>query len=237
MSKMIYKCNELSYYDSNLHKYGVFDMNKLTEKIFENAPYGFFTSRDMAVLFDGSKDSRYSLIKRALASGQIIQIRKGLYCLAPKYRKKRINLYVLAQLVYGPSYVSLESALSWFGWIPEAVYTMTCVSSKRSREFKTPLGVFSYSCVPQKVFYAGVEKLSDDDGNVFLMASPAKALADYVYVQKRNWTGLEPVIESLRIEPDEFKSVTSDSLELLAANYASRRVQKFIKGMKKDLSL
>jgi predicted transcriptional regulator of viral defense system len=214
-----------------------YDMNKLTEKIFENAPYGYFTSQDVATMFPGSEDRRYSLVKRAIASGEIIHIRRGLYCLAPKYQKKKVNLYALGQHIYGPSYISLESALSWHGWIPEAVYTMTSVSLGKSKEFKTSLGVFSYSRVSQKVFYAGVEKLTDEAGNIFLMASPTKALTDYVYVHKKNLSGLKPVTESLRIEPDEFKSVTSEDLELLIENYTSRRVQKFIKGLKKDLAL
>ncbi len=212
-------------------------MNKLTEKIFENAPYSCFTSQDVATLFPGSDDKRYGLVKRAIASGEIINIRRGLYYLAPKYQKKSINLYALAQHIYGPSYVSLESALSWYGWIPEAVYTLTSVSSGKSKEFQTPLGAFSYNRVPQKVFYTGVERLDDEAGNIFLMASPIKALTDYMYVNKKDWAGLKPAAESLRIELEEFKSVTSVELDALIENYTSRRVQKFIKGLKKDLKL
>jgi len=167
-------------------------MNKLTEKIFENAPYGYFTSQETAILFPDSEDRRYGLVKRAIAGGQIIHIRRGLYCLAPKYQKKKLNLYALAEHLYGPSYVSLESALSWHGWIPEAVYTLTSASLGKSKEFKTPLGAFSYNRVPQKVFYAGVERLTDEAGDAFLMAQPIKALADYVYVHKKDWTGLAP---------------------------------------------
>lgn len=212
-------------------------MNKLTEKIFENAPYGYFTSQDVATLFPESEDKRYGLVKRAIASNEIIHIRRGLYCLASKYQKKKINLYALAQHIYGPSYVSLESALSWHGWIPEAVYTLTSVSSGKSKEFKSPLGAFSYSCVPQVVFYTGVERLADGAGNIFLMATPMKALADYVYVNKKDWAGLKPAVESLRIEPEEFESVTSEDIDTLIENYTSRRVQKFLKSLRKDLKL
>ena len=213
------------------------DMNKLTEKIFGNVPYGYFTSQDVATLFPGSEDKRYGLVKRAIAGGEIINIRRGLYCLASKYQKKSINLYALAQHIYGPSYVSLESALSWHGWIPEAVYTLTSVSSGKSKEFQTPLGTFSYNRVPQKVFYTGVERLADEADNIFLMASPMKALADYVYVNKKDWAGLKPAAESLRIEPEEFESVTSDDFDALIENYTSQRVQKFIKGLRKELKL
>ena len=212
-------------------------MNKLTEKIFENAPHGYVTSQDVATLFPGSKYKRYGLVKRAIASGEIIHIRRGLYCLAQKYQKKGINIYAFAQHIYGPSYISLESALSWHGWIPEAVYTLSSVSSGKSKEFKTPLGAFSYSRVPQKVFYTGVERFTDETGDIFLLANPLKALTDYVYVNKKDWSGLKPVVESLRIEPEEFESVTSEAIDMLIDNYVSRRVRKFINGLIKDLKL
>lgn len=210
-------------------------MNKLTEKIFENAPYGYFTSQEAATLFPDSEDRRYGLVKRAIAGGQIIHIRRGLYCLTPKYQKKKLNLYALAEHIYGPSYVSLESALSWHGWIPEAVYTLTSASLGKTKEFKTPLGVFSYNRAPQKVFYTGVERLTDEAGDVFLMAQPIKALADYVYVHKKDWTGLTPAAEDLRIELDEFESVAANEIDELIENYTSRRVIRFLKGVRKEL--
>jgi len=212
-------------------------MNRLTEQLFNIAPHGYFTTQDVATLLPGSHDSRFGLVKRAIAAGQIIHVRRGLYCLAPKYQRKRVNLYALAQRIYGPSYVSLESALSWHGWIPEAVYTLTSVSSGKSKEFTTPLGAFSYSRVPQNVFYAGVERTSDESGNVFLMAAPVKALADYVYVNKKDWAGLRPAAESLRIEEEEFGTVTSNDIEDLVENYANRRVRKFVESLRRDLKL
>jgi predicted transcriptional regulator of viral defense system len=182
----------------------------------------FATTRILAIRkmipIPGSEDRRYGLVKRAIANGEIIHTRRGLYCLAPKYQKKTINLYALAQHVYGPSYIILESALSCHGWIPEAVYTMTSVSFKKAKEFNTTLGVFSYNRVPQKLFYAGVERLADEEGNIFLMAKPIKALSDYVYVQKKDWTGLKPVVESLRVEEEEFTSLTVKCARKLVIN-------------------
>lgn len=210
-------------------------MNRLTEKIFNNAANGYFSSQDVATLFPESEDKRYGLVKRAIAGGEIIHIRRGLYCLAPKFQKKKINFNALAQHIYGPSYISLESALSWHGWIPEAVYTLASVSSGKSKEFKTPMGAFSYNRVPQKIFYSGVERLTDEAGDIFLMASPLKALADYVYVNKKDWAGLKPPVESLRIESEEFESITPDVFDDLIENYTSLRVRKFLKGLRKDL--
>lgn len=186
-------------------------------------------------MLPGSDNSRQALIKRAIAQGDIIHIRRGLYCLAPEYRKKPINIFSIAQQVYGPSYISLESALSYHGWIPEAVYACTSVSLKNSKEFETPLGLFSYRRVPQKILYADVERMTDEHGNAFLMASPIKALADYVYIHKLDWDGVAPVIQSLRVEPEETETINAESVESLVDNYQSRRVRKFLRGLQKDL--
>jgi predicted transcriptional regulator of viral defense system len=212
-------------------------MNKLTERVFGSMPWCQFTTQDVATLFPRSEDRRYGLVKRAIANGEIVHVRRGLYCLAPKYQKRSMNLYALAQHVYGPSYVSLESALSWHGWIPEAVHAVTSASFKKSKEFETPLGIFSYDRVPQGVFYTEVERLVDASGNVFLMASPLKALVDYVYARKKDWAGIEPIIGSLRVEPEEFEPVTRDTLGALIGNYSNSRVTRFLEGVKKDLSL
>lgn len=212
-------------------------MNKLTGKVLGTLPHSQFTSQEVATLFPGSDDRRYGLVRRAIASGEIIHIRRGLYCLARKYQKQGMNLQALAQHVYGPSYVSLESALSWHGWIPEAVHGVTNVSSKKSKEFVTPFGLFSYARVPQAVFYCDVHRLVDESGQVFLMASPLKALADYVYLRKKDWRGIAPVLGSLRVEADEFEQVNTASLEALISNYTNSRARRFLEGIRRDLGL
>ncbi len=210
-------------------------MQPLTRKVFEELPRSDFTMEDVIALFPVNGQRRYGLVKRAIASGEVIHIRRGLYCLAPQYRKRKVNLYSLAQRINGPSYISLESALSWYGWIPEAVYTLTSVSLNRSRDFDTPLAFFSYTRVPQKVFYTSVQRITDDDDNSFLMATPLKALADYVYVNKKDWAGAKPVTESMRIDREELGSITDGEIQLLISNYNSRRVKKFLKGLERDL--
>jgi len=204
-------------------------VNKLTEHFFK-ADRPIFTHAHVAVSIEGTDFSRHGLIKRAIASGEILNVRRGLYCLAEPYRKRSVRVYSISQHVYGPSYVSLESALLFHGWIPEAVYGCTCVSYNQAKEFDTPLGLVSYKRVPQRAFYAGVERCVDEQGNVFFMASPAKALADYVYVRRPDWTDIDAAIGSLRIEPEEWTSVEPAELLELAANYENRRVQKFLNG-------
>lgn len=210
-------------------------MNRVTQYFF-NAPTGVFAQSEVAVAVDGSDFSRQGLVKRALANGEILDIRRGLYCLGPRYQKKPISVYGLAQRIYGPSYISLETALSYHGWIPEAVYACTCVSAGRAKEFTTPLGLFSYKRVPQRTFYACVERHTDPNGNTWFMALPAKALADYVYVYRPAWTTIDEASASLRIEADELTGVPPEHLAALVDNYSNHRVRRFLATWKEALS-
>ncbi len=204
-------------------------MNRLTEHFFRT-PTGVFTQSDVAVSIDGTDFSRHGLIKRAMSAGEILNIRRGLYCLAPRFQKKPISVYSLAVRIYGPSYISMETALCHHGWIPEAVFACTCASFGSSKDFKTPMGVFSYKRIPQHTFFLCVERYKDENDNVFFMASPAKALADYLYIHQLNWTRIAEPIGSLRIDEDELTCVTAEELEKLLSNYSNGRVKRFLTG-------
>ena len=204
-------------------------MNKLTGQFFE-ASTGIFTQTDVAMAIDGTDFSRHGLIKRAMANGEILNIRRGLYCLAPKFQKKPISVYGLAERVYGPSYISMEMALNYHSWIPEAVYTCTCASFGIGKDFDTPLGIFSYKRVPQQTFYSSDERCEDENGNVFFMASPVKALADYVYIHRLRWTGIDEATENLRIDAEDLADVNPQGLSDLIGNYNNGRVKQFLIG-------
>ncbi|MBQ6327532.1 MAG: hypothetical protein IJI35_00830 [Kiritimatiellae bacterium] len=112
--------------------------------------------------------------------GKLIRLKRGWFCVNPKYSKKSINHGVVANVLYdGPSYVSIETALSYYGLIPERTMGMTSVVTGRSKTFKTPIGWFSYKSIPEDLFPIGVRSV---DG--YLMASPEKALCDYLYTRK-----------------------------------------------------
>ena len=112
--------------------------------------------------------------------GKLIRLKRGLFCVNPKYSQKSINHGVVANILYeGPSYVSIETALSYYGLIPERTMGMTSVVTGRSKTFTTPIGWFSYKTIPEDLFPIGVRSV---DG--YLMASPEKALCDYLYTRK-----------------------------------------------------
>jgi len=210
-------------------------MQSLTEIALEKAVQGVFTRPEVACWIGGSPDRQFSLLKRAMAAGEVVRIHRGLYCLATKYLRQKIDPLVLAQRIYGPSYVSLEMALSYHGWIPEAVYAVTSTSLDRSREFDTPMGHFSFTRIPQKTFYAGVTRVEKEGGGSFLLASPLKALADYVYAHKCDWKSARPVVESLRVDEGSLAAADPASYDRLLANYTAKRVRRFLEGMRKDL--
>ena len=221
-------------------------MKKLTETVLEKSDTGTFTLMELALWVGGSSNRQFALLKRALKSGEVMRIHRGLYCLASKYLRRKPDPLVLAQRIHGPSYVSLETALSYHDWIPEAVYAVTSASMDRSREFETPLGHFSFTRIPQKVFYTEVTRIEKEGGSKnepgfhagesFLMASPLKALADYVYAHSLDWVSVGSVIESLRVDESSLAGVKSETFEHLLANYSSRRVRRFLEGLRKDLN-
>lgn len=212
-------------------------MQRLAEIAMVKAAGGVFTRPEVACWVGGSPQRQFSLLKRAAASGEVVRIHRGLYCLGARYLRQKLDPFVLAQRICGPSYISLETALSYHGWIPEAVYAVTSVSLDRSREYDTPLGHFSFTRVPQKTLYAEVGRVADANGGSFLLASPVKALADYVYVHKCDWDSARPVVESLRVDEGLLADIDADELDRLVANYSSRRVLRFLKGLAKDLDL
>jgi predicted transcriptional regulator of viral defense system len=212
-------------------------MQTITEIALEKAGNGIFTQVEASCWISGTADRRHSLLKRALATGEVVRIHRGLYALAPRYLPQKTNPFVLAQRIAGPSYISLESALAYHGWIPEATYAVTSVSLARPGEFNTPYGLFSYTAVPQKILFADVMRMETGaPGESFLMASPAKALADYVYIHKCQWTSAHPLMESLRIDEASLRGLHREQLKRLADNYRSKRVRRFLDGLQKDVA-
>ncbi len=194
----------------------------------------FIRDQDLAVIYLGEETRRYDAVKLALKKGVLIGLRRGLYLIGPPYTKKQPDPFEIAGVIYGPSYISLESALSYHSWIPEAVYTTTSVSAKRSKTFETPLGVFRYSHVPSAPFFLNVERI-ESNGSIFIMAEPWKAIADMIYCYKKNWSSIHDLSSDLRIELDDIKNSDLQSLSHIAKNYGSQTVRKILLKLEKDI--
>jgi predicted transcriptional regulator of viral defense system len=194
----------------------------------------YISGTDLCHLLDKSADSRYSIVKRAVQGEYLMQIRRDLYLIKGHFKQDHIDSFEIATILYGPSYISFESALSYHGWIPEAVRTTTCASIKRGKEFETPIGRFSYERIPIEVFSFGIKQVPKE--NVVLwIASPWKAIADMIYARKRSWKTIEDLSEDLRIEPEHLQMSDLELLAELAKNYPSLRVRKVLISLQKGL--
>ena len=171
-------------------------------------------------------------VTRLLADGDIIRIKKGLYCFGEAFRREPVSREYLANLILGPSYVSLEFALSFHGLIPERVEHLTSVTTQRSRAFITPMGHFSYQTLSNPRYAVGA--FLETSGSVqFLIASPEKALADKVWKDKRfdgrRVSDYEPyLLEDLRIDPDGLRALDRHRLRTVADAYASSKIDKLV---------
>lgn len=209
-------------------------MQRLTELALARGRTGVFTRVEVAAWVCGSADAEAALVKRAVAAGEVIRICRGLYCLANRHRNRPIDSLTTAHRIMGPSYVSLEAALAFHGWLPEAVETVTSVCAERSRQFRTPVGVFRFDRVPQRELFAHVHRVPRAAGEAAFIATPLKALADYVALHRADWKGVEPLIESLRLPPSCIGDIEPDECVALAANYRSRRVLRFLAGLGRE---
>lgn len=109
-------------------------------------------------------------------SGELIRLKRDLYI----YSKSAISKELIANHLYGASYISLETALSYYGIIPERVYAIRSMTTKRAKSFTTPIGNFEYKTVPIEYFNIGLHQEIIDNQYAFLIATPTKAICDMI---------------------------------------------------------
>lgn len=119
-------------------------------------------------------------IHRWLDEELLLPIKRGLYTVSPQVSNVPIYLPLVANQLYGPSYVSLEYALHFHGMIPERVAQVTSVTTKRAKTFKNTLGCFSYQKLSVPYYALGINYVKTTDKIAFMMASPEKALCDWL---------------------------------------------------------
>lgn len=210
-------------------------MKQQLEQFLIKWPSIIISDSDISSFFEthSSKSSK-DLIQRAIYWGWLKRIKRGLYVIGSPFHTEKPSLYEIAQRIYGPSYISMESALSYHQMIPEAVYATVSACAKRSKEQETPLGLFLFHHVPVQHFYEGVERIQDNQ-SMFLMASPLKALGDYIYAKKKNYSSSKDLQEDLRIEIETLAKQPLELLRLLEHTYPNKRVNNFFKLLRKEV--
>ncbi|MCX6559702.1 MAG: hypothetical protein NTZ26_04240 [Candidatus Aminicenantes bacterium] len=202
-------------------------------------PGGLFDETVVRNLFpERSEEARKVLVHRAVSAGEVIRLKPGLFLLAPELRKTHPHPFVVAAILHSPSHVSLESALSHHGLIPEAVYQVGSVTSLRSRTFHTPVGVFSFVRVPADDPRAGVQALKVDGRSWAFVATPLRAIADLIYTRREvSWVkdGLAFLTESMRIDRDDLENIPFESLDEICESLRSRRVTDYLRALTREI--
>ncbi len=211
-----------------VHKMSIF------EHIRQNIDQEVFTYTQLLEHLKDYKKPRDG-ISSLLKKGYIIRIRKGLYIFDARWRKKKVNPEILANLIYGPSIISTDYALSLYSLIPEGVTTITSITTGRSRIYETPVGRYTYEHIDVKRFSYGANIKKTDAGTWFI-SGPLKALADKVWLDKRfNPTSpssySEYLFNDLRIDETVLKGLPDsiDKLNELDKVYSSRKITWLIK--------
>ena len=110
--------------------------------------------------------------------GKIIRLKRGLYVISSGVSKQLLSKELIANHLYGPSYVSMESALCYYGLIPEQVYTVRSMTANRAKRYDTRLGRFEYVTVGKAYYPIGLSQHIANEKYPFLIATPEKALCD-----------------------------------------------------------
>jgi len=155
-------------------------MNKLEQ--FGNIPI------DNAVLYGIIGDYKFPRNKVATMeqSSHLIRLKNGLFVVSPEISRKSLSRELIANHLYGPSYVSFETALAFYGLIPEKVFSVRSATFRRAKQFENTLGRFEYIVVPQDYYSIGIiqqtvkNQYTAENEYTFLIATPEKALCDLI---------------------------------------------------------
>lgn len=133
--------------------------------------------------------SDYSFPQNKIANlereGKIIRLKRGQYIVSDKISRELISPELIANHIYGPSYVSMESALRFYGLIPEQVFSVRSMTTNRSRRFTNSIGIFEYITVNERYYSIGIKQQIVEGRYTFLIASPEKALCDMITATPR----------------------------------------------------
>ena len=156
-----------------------------------------FTPQEFKDIFEVSQNTASVFITLNLKSGLFTKLRNGFYMI----KDAIVPHYFIANKLYQPSYISLETALSYYGLIPETVYGFTSITTKASREYEIAIGNFTYQTIKKEAFTG--YQLKDINQEKVLIADPEKALADYLYFVDLKKVSLNDRLELRNIDKNK----------------------------------
>ena len=160
-------------------------------------PFNVFSIRDINKMIPGMNNMN---LVRWQQKGYLIKIIKGWYCFTESRSDENIS-WLAANRIYYPSYISLHTALSYYNLIPEAIYITTSVSTRKTKQFDTVIGNYSYNTIKKSAFGYGhklINEGSDRNTRKILIAELEKAVLDFFYINHQYKT--EKDMEDLRLD-------------------------------------
>ena len=167
-------------------------------------------------------------IMRMVKNEELIRIKRGIYCLGQKYRQNEPNPISAANLLYAPSYVSFEYALSYYGMIPERVDEITSATMKHPKLFITPLGRYSYRKISTNAYSIGIDWHYNEKEGGRLIATPEKALCDKIrYDRGIGRMSQEEMLEYLEydLRLDGLEKLDGELIRSIAIAYHSQNLR------------
>ncbi len=159
----------------------------------------------------------YDKIMEMVNQGILVQLRRGLYMTSPLVSKITPEPFLIANHLYGPSYISLDSALFHWGLIPERVFEISCVTPKISKKIMVQNAVYSYTHLPIAYYPLGVQSIALTKTQTVLIASPEKALCDKVITTaginlRSKQQAMAFLVEDLRIDKDQLRELNTTEM-------------------------
>ena len=155
--------------------------------------------------------------------GKVLKLKRGIYTLSEEERKAPLPLLLISNILCAPSYVSLESALGFYGLIPERMMQVTAVTTRKTAVFKNHFGLFHYRSLKQSRFF-GFQSVQDEGGVSLLIARPEKAILDKIYYDPSFRPEEGYFLENLRLQ--YFGRLSQTRLMTYARHYASEKVMR-----------
>jgi hypothetical protein len=198
--------------------------------ILDFAETAYIEAQNLMPLLDDYSNPR-DFIARLVKRGDLIRLKNGFFVIAERIKKSPVPFAQIGNLLYGPSYLSFEWALSYYGMIPEGVYVITNASATKSKSFTTPLGTFDYQYLNHSRYAVGIDQKENPAGK-FLIATPEKALADLVHLKSKKIESVEDMlidlVEGRRIYEDHLRNLNKKHLIEISEKYRSKSVSQLV---------
>lgn len=191
------------------------------------------TTRMLLGVLSNYVDARGKI--NALSKKKLIEpIKQGVYLLSEDISTRPFSKDILANIIYGPSYVSLETALSFYGFIPEQVLSITSICFGRGKNFSTPVGEFKYHHIKSSIYPLGVQIKEVFQQAYCLYASPEKALLDFIHIKeskgefKNQKDFFDYIVDSYRLDLQAIeRNITLKKMQIFAEQYSFNPVRWF----------